>query len=66
MAKKQVETSGLVNWAVSTAVASIILLSYVHSFVYTRTEANNLEKKVDKNGDKLDSLILHLMGDKQS
>lgn len=37
----------IVYWAVSTAVAAVMLISYVHGFVYTRTEGEKLERRVE-------------------
>lgn len=47
--------------AVAVAILSVVMLSYVHSFIYTRIEAEKLEQRVDsefeKVNDKLDSLV---------
>ena len=36
-------------WTAATAVASVIMLSYIHNFVYTRVEGDKLEKRVEIN-----------------
>jgi low affinity Fe/Cu permease len=36
-----------IYWATSTAVAAVIMLGYIHNFVYTRTEGEKLEKRVE-------------------
>ena len=45
----------VVYWSVATAVAAILMLGYVHGFIYPRTEAEKLEKAVDKNTARLEN-----------
>jgi hypothetical protein len=35
------------EWIVATVVAAVAMISYVHQFVYPRTEGEKLEKRVD-------------------
>ena len=37
----------LIYWAVSTGVAAVMMLGYIHNFVYTRTEGEKLERRVE-------------------
>lgn len=37
----------LIYWAVSTGVAAVMMLGYIHNFVYTRIEGEKLERRVD-------------------
>jgi hypothetical protein len=36
-----------VQWIVATAIASVMMISYVHGFVFPRTEGQRLEKQMD-------------------
>jgi hypothetical protein len=35
-------------WALGTLISAITMISYVHAFVYTRTEAEDLKKSVER------------------
>jgi hypothetical protein len=36
-----------IQWIVATAIASVMMLSYVHGFVFPRTEGEGLTRKLD-------------------
>ena len=59
MSQKSQETNldsqGLIKWAGATAVAAVVFLSYIHGFIFTRSEADTLIKRVDT----LEERILH-------
>jgi len=38
------------EWIIATAVASVMMISYVHGFVFPRTEGERLQKQVDQVG----------------
>ncbi len=44
--------------ALSISVGSVIVLSYVHAFVYTRVEATKLEDQVKEGRLRTDSLLI--------
>lgn len=39
--------------AVAVAILSVVMLSYVHNFIYTRIEGEKLEQRVDSGFEKL-------------
>lgn len=54
------------NWksvglnAIGAAVLAVVMLSYIHSFVYTRVEAARLEDNVSSNRNRVDTLMLEV------
>ncbi len=43
-------------WLLGTLVSAITMISYVHAFVFTRTEAEKLERSVEKVEVKVDRI----------
>jgi len=37
-----------IGWLVSTSIAAVGMFSYVHAFVFPRTEGETLERRVDR------------------
>ena len=49
---------------VAISVSSVVMLSYVHSFIYPRVEGEKLERRVEaiyeRLDTKLDTVLLHI------
>lgn len=38
------------HWIIATAVAAVSMISYVHAYIYPRTEGQTLQKRMDDLG----------------
>lgn len=47
LTKKEEKGSGAMQWVMSSGLAILGMIAYVHNFVYPRTEGEKLEKRVE-------------------
>lgn len=50
-------TKALGITAVAVSIMSVVVLSYVHSFIYTRIEGEKLENRVERGFDKVNGKL---------